>query len=161
MCRKSVRDEQLKPKLCTEVRGIFHWMLRGVADYRLNGMQYPEKVEVATSQYRESQDVIAQFIAAKCVLDVNAEVRFAELYSAYKYWADASREYMMPARKFSDALKKREGVQARGKMDGTVENGNCSPRISSAISRRPSLSRPLKQLDLALGCGRRDAPALR
>jgi hypothetical protein len=101
LCRKSVRDEQLKPKLCTEVRGIFHWMLRGVADYRLNGMQYPQKVEVATSQYRESQDVIAQFVAAKCVLDVNAEVRFSELYSAYKYWADASREYMMPARKFT------------------------------------------------------------
>ena len=70
-------------------------MLRGVADYRLNGMQYPQKVEVAMSQYRESQDVIAQFIAAKCVWDVNAEVRFSELYSAYKDWADAAREYMM------------------------------------------------------------------
>jgi hypothetical protein len=52
-------------------------------------------------------------------LDVNAEVRFSELYSAYKDWADAAREYMMPARKFSESLRKREGVQARGKMDGT------------------------------------------
>jgi phage/plasmid-associated DNA primase len=67
--------------------------------------------------------VIAQFIAAKCVLDVNAEVRFSELYSAYKDWAETSREYMMPARKFSDALKKREGIHAKGKMDTTWYTG--------------------------------------
>jgi putative DNA primase/helicase len=120
---KERRDEQLKAKLRTEASGILNWMLHGLADYLKNGMQYPPKVEAATSQYRESQDVIAQFIAAKCVLDVNAEVRFSELYSAYKDWADAAREYMMPARKFSDALKKRDGVQARGKMDGTWYTG--------------------------------------
>jgi len=120
---KERRDEQLKAKLRTEASGILNWMLHGLADYLKNGMQYPLKVESATSQYRESQDVIAQFIAAKCVLDVNAEVRFSELYSAYKYWADTSREYIMAARKFSDSLKKREDVQARGKMDGTWYTG--------------------------------------
>jgi len=78
---KERRDEQLKAKLRTEASGVLNWMLRGLADYRANGMQYPQKVESATSQYRESQDMIAQFIAAKCVQDVNAEVRFSELYS--------------------------------------------------------------------------------
>ena len=101
---KEKRDEQLKTKLRAEASAILNWMLRGLADYLQNGMQYPQKVEAATCQYRESQDVIAQFIAAKCVLDMNAEVRFSELYSAYKYWADAAREYKMPEHNFSDSL---------------------------------------------------------
>jgi putative DNA primase/helicase len=120
---KEKRDERLKAKLRAEASGILNWMLHGLAEYLNHGMQYPQKVEAATSQYRESQDVIAQFIAAKCVLDVNAEVRFSELYSAYKYWADAAREYKMPERKFSDSLKKRESVKARRKMDGTWYTG--------------------------------------
>ena len=120
---KEKRDERLKAKLRAEASGILNWMLHGLAEYLKHGMQYPQKVEAATSQYRESQDVIAQFIAAKCVLDVNAEVRFSELYSAYKYWADAAREYKMPERKFSDSLKKRESVRARRKMDGTWYTG--------------------------------------
>jgi putative DNA primase/helicase len=122
---KERRDEKLKAKLRSEASGIFNWMLRGVADYLNNGMQYPQKVEAATSQYREFQDVIAQFIAARCMLDVNAEVRFSELYSAYKDWADAAQEYKMPERKFSDSLKKRDGVLAKRKMDGTWYTGIC------------------------------------
>jgi putative DNA primase/helicase len=120
---KGRRDEHLKAKLRAEASGILNWMLLGLADYLKNGMQYPEKVDVATSQYRESQDVIAQFIAAACVLDVNAELQFSELYASYKNWAEDAREYVMPSRKFSEGLKKREGVQAKRKADGTWYTG--------------------------------------
>ena len=78
-------------------------------------MMYPAKVREATSQYRESQDLIGQFIAAKCVLSPHAETRFTELYEAYKLWADAAREFKMPARKFAEALKKREGLEKKRK----------------------------------------------
>jgi putative DNA primase/helicase len=131
---KEKRDEQLKTKLRAEANGILNWMLRGLADYLRSGMQYPQKVEAATSQYRESQDVIAQFIAAKCVLDVNAEVRFSELYFAYKYWADAAREYKMPERKFSESLNKR-GFQNTRKRDGTWYRG-----IGLAATEQPRIN---------------------
>ena len=39
---KQRRDEQLKAKLRTEASGILNWMLRGLADYLKNGMQYPQ-----------------------------------------------------------------------------------------------------------------------
>ena len=42
---KERRDEQLKAKLRTEASGILNWMLRGLADYLKNGMQYPQKVK--------------------------------------------------------------------------------------------------------------------
>jgi len=45
------RDDQLKAKLRTEASGILNWMLLGLADYLMNGMQYPQKVEAATSRY--------------------------------------------------------------------------------------------------------------
>jgi hypothetical protein len=44
-------------------------------------------------------------------------------HSVSQITADASREYIMPARKFSDSLKKREGVQARRKMEGAWYTG--------------------------------------
>ena len=80
------------------------------------------------------------------------------IHSVSQIAANAAREYKMPARKFTDSLKKHDGVQARGKMDGTWYR-DCSNRISSAISR--NLSRLLETLDLALGCGRREALTLR
>jgi len=45
------------------------------------------------------------------------------IHSVSPIAADASREYRMPARKFSDSLKKHDRVQAWGKMDCTVVPG--------------------------------------
>jgi hypothetical protein len=56
---KERRDDQLKARFRTEASGILNWMLHGLAHYLQNGMQYPQKVEAATSQYRESQSASA------------------------------------------------------------------------------------------------------
>jgi putative DNA primase/helicase len=109
------RDPQLATKLKAEAPGILNWMLCGLKVYHEQGMMYPAKVREATSQYRESQDVIAQFIAAKCALSPYAETRFNDLYQAYKLWADNAREYKMPERKFSEALKKRRELTTKRK----------------------------------------------
>jgi hypothetical protein len=39
-------------------------------------MNYPAKVSSATQQYRNSQDIIGQFIAANCVLGDYAQAKF-------------------------------------------------------------------------------------
>ena len=72
------------------------------------------------------------------------------IHSVSQIAANAAREYKMPARKFTDSLKKHDGVQARGKMDGTWYR-DCSNRISSAIFR--NLSRLLKPSTLHLVVG--------
>jgi putative DNA primase/helicase len=131
---KEKRDEQLKPKLRTEASGILNWMLHGLADYSKDGMQYPQKVQSATSQYRESQDVMALFIKARCVLDEHAETRFTELYEAYKSWADSAQEYKMAERKFSESLKKR-GFQSKSKKNGVWYLG-----IGLAITDQPRIN---------------------
>ncbi len=132
---KERRDEQLKAKLRTEASGILNWMLHGLADYLKNGMQYPLKVESATSQYRESQDVIAQFIAAKCVLDVNAEVRFSELYSALQILGGRLSGIHHGGAQVLGLSQETRGCSGPGKDGWHVVHGNCSHRIGSAISR--------------------------
>jgi len=109
------RDPQLATRLKAEASGILNWMLRGLKVYLDHGMTYPAKVRQATNQYRESQDIIGQFIAAKCVLRDEAEVQFSQLYDAYKQWAAAAREFTMTERKFSEALKKRPKLKAKRK----------------------------------------------
>ncbi len=124
------RDEQLKSKLRREAPGILNWMLRGLAKYVAASykMHYPEIVERATSEYRISQDVVGQFIAAKCTLSGKTQV--TDLYSAFKLWAEASRErHSLTLRKFGDELVKREGI-FRSK-DG---NGSWFQGISLTLS---------------------------
>ena len=59
------REEKLMP----ELPGIFNWALEGLGDYRKNGLNPPEEVTSATRDYRNSQDVIAQWFADCCERD--------------------------------------------------------------------------------------------
>jgi phage/plasmid-associated DNA primase len=70
-----------------------------------------------TNQYKESQDIIGQFITAKCVLNEHAETKCTTVYQAYKLWAEANREYVLKERQFSDAMKKRQGISMKRKKD--------------------------------------------
>jgi putative DNA primase/helicase len=78
------RDEQLKSKLRHEASGILNWMLAGLRRYVERGykMRFPIKVEEATVEYRVSQDVLGQFIAAMC--ESSGKVSVNDLYNAFK-----------------------------------------------------------------------------
>jgi hypothetical protein len=92
---KERRDEHLKAKLRREAPGILNWMLKGLADVVANNykMTYPKEVEAATSQYRESQDVIGQFVEAKCVLGGDRKIPVSDLFTSFKIWADWNRVF--------------------------------------------------------------------
>jgi P4 family phage/plasmid primase-like protien len=111
------RDEQLTDKLKTELPGILNWALKGLADFLKFGMKYPDKVAAATQQYRESQDIIGQFLKAKCFLDPVVSVRVSDLYERYKTWAADAKEFILKERQFGDAMKKR-GFEVDHKRDG-------------------------------------------
>lgn len=118
------RDEQLKSKLRHEASGILNWMLRGLARYVLAGykMTYPEIVEKATSEYRVSQDIVGQFLSAKCQL--TGKISVTDLYNAFKLWAESERErHSLTLRKFGDELVKREGIFRSKDGRGSFFNG--------------------------------------
>lgn len=82
------RDPQLGRKLIAELPGILAWAVRGWQDYRKNGLQTPDKVQRATSDYRAESDILGQFIADRCILQGGATAEAGKLYTAYKEWAD-------------------------------------------------------------------------
>jgi len=111
------RDETLTEKLKVELPGILNWALKGLADFQKFGLMYPEKVNAATKQYRDSQDIIGQFIAARCVNNPEASIKASELYTSFRNWAESAKEFVMKERQFGDAMKKR-GVEDTHKKDG-------------------------------------------
>jgi putative DNA primase/helicase len=59
---ENFREEKLMP----ELPGILNWALEGLADYRKNGLKPPDKVTRATRDYRNSEDIIAQWFEDCC-----------------------------------------------------------------------------------------------
>jgi len=61
-------DRALPDKLKAESAGIFAWMVRGTLDYLNYGLNPPNKVLLATAEYREESDPIGAFIRAACIV---------------------------------------------------------------------------------------------
>jgi putative DNA primase/helicase len=111
-------DPHLAAKLRKEASGILNWALAGLSSYLESGLAEPERVKDATKQYRESQDTIGLFLRAKCVVKPEAEIKGAELYSNYRQWAEANREFVMKESQFTKRLLKVYGIERKQKRDG-------------------------------------------
>jgi phage/plasmid-associated DNA primase len=85
-------------------------------------MMYPDKVNAATQQYRDSQDIIGQFLTARCVVNPVASIKSSTLYDNYKTWAEHAKEYIFKERQFSEAMKK-HGYEPKHKNDGNYYLG--------------------------------------
>ena len=101
------QDKKLPKKLEAEAAGILNWMLEGLRDYLVNGLQTPRKVSDATQQYREDQDVMQHFINARCIVDVNAVVGKAALYDEYKAWTEREKLYTKNGPEFREQMLRR------------------------------------------------------
>jgi putative DNA primase/helicase len=118
------RDEQLKSKLRHEAPGILNWMLCGLAGYvsAEYNMHFPAIVDNATAEYRISQDVVGQFMSARC--NLSGKVTVADLYSAFTIWAEQSRErHNLTLRKFGDELVKHAGICRAQDKNGSLFQG--------------------------------------
>ena len=66
-----------------EGRGILAWLVRGFLDYRQNGLQEPEGVKLATSNYRADSDSLGEFLKEYVVEEAGSEVLASELFRVY------------------------------------------------------------------------------
>ncbi len=82
-------DRRLGEKLRAEAPGILTWLVQGCLEWQKRGLDpVPECVKVATQEYRQESDILAGFIADRCIEHPKATVKASELYSAYKSWAE-------------------------------------------------------------------------
>lgn len=104
---KDRQDKDLPKKLKVEAAAILNWALEGLRQWQKVGLDEPETVTDATSEYRADQDVLQHFIDARCKAAVGERVKGSSLYSSYKLWAELAGEFIMSERDFSNAMSDR------------------------------------------------------
>ena len=76
----------------------------------------------ATKNYREEQDILAPFLADACIEEADATATAAELYAAFKRWAEASGERPVSQRTLGEWLRER-GFESEHMRKGSVWHG--------------------------------------
>lgn len=92
------QDKLLSQKLVQqEGAGILQWMVEGAQRVLSEGkIPEPESVLVATNEYRNEEDNIAQFINDCVFINPYMATSAAELYNNYKAWCAKESEQPMP-----------------------------------------------------------------
>jgi putative DNA primase/helicase len=108
------KDTSLPDKLKAELPGILTWAVMGWQWYQREGFgETPEAVKAATDDYRESSDVIGEFLAECCTVDKMLSAKAGELYKRYTAWAEEAGERAKSQREFGLRLTERGFTSAR------------------------------------------------
>jgi putative DNA primase/helicase len=90
------RDTTLKDRLVApnELSGILNWALAGCHSWMRvtagSRLRPPDSVRVATVIYKEQEDILAPFLADRCVLATDAWVSSKDLRTAYREWCEST-----------------------------------------------------------------------
>jgi putative DNA primase/helicase len=110
------QDPKLLDKLKAEWPGVLAWAVRGFIDWQQNGMQTPDEVKVATADYQKEQDVLSDYLAARCAHPAVDEVKVTrtELFSDYQSWANQSGErHPLERNAFFERVRRLNGVSEK------------------------------------------------
>ncbi len=102
------RDPRVKELLTNPALAgpaILAWAVRGCMDWQTNGLRVPEVVTRATDAYRESQDLVARFLADCCELHPTGWTASGALKTAFDAWARGNREKTLSAKEFATRLQ--------------------------------------------------------
>jgi len=80
------KDPNLLEKLRVELSGILAWAVKGCLKWRQHGLNPPEKVLDAVSEYRTEMDVLGEFITECCVCKDSVTTNATDLYKRYQQW---------------------------------------------------------------------------
>jgi putative DNA primase/helicase len=106
------KPEDIHAEFREEISGILNWALAGLASYQKIGLKPPQIVTAATSEYRENQDTIGQFIEEVCNEGEKETDTVKDLYEEYKKWTVENKEYTMRKKHFVIELIER-GLQKK------------------------------------------------
>lgn len=121
------QDIHLRRKLKTRenISGIFNWCLVGLREYQEAGeiLIEPKAVEVATQEYREHSDKIANFIEDALIEDPDTNVSAKDVYSAFSIWCRENGYGVEGKSNFLDELRSKDLLSKSGTVNGvTMKN---------------------------------------
>jgi putative DNA primase/helicase len=104
---KEKRDPKLPEKLCAEWSGILQWMIEGCLEWQRIGLRPPKIVTTATEDYLTAEDTLGRWLDERCVLGKTKQQGSSDLFLDWRRWAEASSEFVVPQRRFSQNLEAR------------------------------------------------------
>jgi len=107
------QDKHLSEKLLSELPGILNWAVKGCLMWQQDGLDAPDEVKTATSNYRAEMDVLQAFINEECIVNPLAKVRSSHLYKAYLEWCKTTNEHELSQRQFTNAMQERGFTKTR------------------------------------------------
>lgn len=128
---KALKAQLRRPE---HLEAVLWWCVEGLRAYFAAGRQVavPDGVREATAAYRQEADAERLFVDECCVLDAQGRTLQAELYAAYRPWADANGFQPRNALNFKKALLRMgfwEERDARG--------ARCIGGVALATAARP------------------------
>jgi putative DNA primase/helicase len=144
------KDVKLLDKIkAGELEGVFLRLVEGLVDYLEHRFVEPERVTLATADYRDKSDPLARFLRLCTELDAKSRVKSSELHDVFKAWCAAAGEKEWSPKGFSDAMDDKgftkvrsdgmrwEGLRLIRSKDDFVDAEGRVKLISDDLSAEP------------------------
>jgi putative DNA primase/helicase len=108
-------------ELLGESSGILNWLLDGLRDLDVNGLNPPAAVQSATDDYRSESDLLEDFINRCCTLGPGLSCSTRDLWEAYRGHCAGETQAYTSQRKLTTALEERGFRQKRTNSSRQLE----------------------------------------
>jgi putative DNA primase/helicase len=126
------RDPQVKLTLKDPEKAgpaILAWAVQGCLKWQASGLKPPSSITTATTQFREEQDPLRDFLEECSEFNIGAIIPVTELRAAYDEWAKANGiRYPLGLKKFNRCLERKGCTKKTTNYVndlGTERNGKC------------------------------------
>ncbi len=82
------KDPHLVETLRAELSGVLRWAVEGAVKWHRDGLNLPECVKLATSAYRDDQDLLADFVTEHMERASDGVACKTAVYLRYRKWCD-------------------------------------------------------------------------
>jgi putative DNA primase/helicase len=109
------RDVTLPERLLEEAPGILAWAVRGAIDWHKSGFTEPDIVTKATLQYKQDENLFAQWLTEKTEKEAHGTTPHKELRQDYVNWCDDnSIKHPHSTRAFTNAMREAGFERSKG-----------------------------------------------
>ena len=107
-------DPHLREDLLREGPGILAWLVQGALEYQRLGLGAPGEVKLLTTQYRQGEDTLGQFIDECLVVGPDFSTSAGLIYKEYKTWSVENSLSPMNGNTFGTKMAERFEVHRTG-----------------------------------------------
>lgn len=128
-------DTGLFDKLRAELPGIMAWAVRGCLEWQKHGLGEPVVVRDATDAYQDESDPLGEWFDLQLAFEPDAKTPRIQLRQSYEEYCKENGAEPVKARRFAEALRRREVESCSVRHNGKVMNGWKGVRMATETER--------------------------